>query len=167
MWGISWLAAKPVSFSRRTLLHGVSKYLKNGMILEGKKLLNIKMSVLTSLQFLSEAFLIPRRIERDIIINVRRVHVKCPLFVAEFNGTVLFSTDFQKKKILKYQTSRKSVQWKPSWSSMRTDGRTDKQTDTMNLTVAFRNSAKESKKRRTGKMQVQPSTQCLLDTTSN
>jgi hypothetical protein len=25
MWAISWLAAKPVSFSRRTLLHGVSK----------------------------------------------------------------------------------------------------------------------------------------------
>ena len=26
MQGISWLAAKPVSFSRRTLLHGVSKW---------------------------------------------------------------------------------------------------------------------------------------------
>ena len=25
MWGISWLAAEPVSFSRRTLLHGLSK----------------------------------------------------------------------------------------------------------------------------------------------
>ena len=25
MWGISWLGAEPVSFSRRTLLHGVSK----------------------------------------------------------------------------------------------------------------------------------------------
>jgi hypothetical protein len=25
MRGISWLAAEPVSFSRRTLLHGVSK----------------------------------------------------------------------------------------------------------------------------------------------
>ena len=28
MWGISWLAAEPVSFSRRTLLHGVSKYVQ-------------------------------------------------------------------------------------------------------------------------------------------
>ena len=27
MRGISWLAAEPVSFSRRTLLHGVSKYI--------------------------------------------------------------------------------------------------------------------------------------------
>ena len=26
MWGISGLAAEPVSFSRRTVLHGVSKY---------------------------------------------------------------------------------------------------------------------------------------------
>jgi len=25
MWGISWLAAEPVSLSRRTLLQGVSK----------------------------------------------------------------------------------------------------------------------------------------------
>jgi hypothetical protein len=30
MLGISWLAAKPVSFSRRTVLHGVSKYRKGG-----------------------------------------------------------------------------------------------------------------------------------------
>ena len=29
MWGISWLAAKPVSFSRRTLLHGVSSWSKS------------------------------------------------------------------------------------------------------------------------------------------
>ena len=35
MLEISWLAAKPVSFSRRTLLHGVSKYGKS----EGKLLL--------------------------------------------------------------------------------------------------------------------------------
>ena len=28
MQGITWLAAEPVSFSRRTLLHGVSKYSK-------------------------------------------------------------------------------------------------------------------------------------------
>jgi len=25
MWGISWLAAEPISFSRRTPLHGASK----------------------------------------------------------------------------------------------------------------------------------------------
>jgi hypothetical protein len=30
MRGISWLAAKPVSFSRRTLLHGLSKYVSKG-----------------------------------------------------------------------------------------------------------------------------------------
>ena len=38
MWGISWLAANPVSFSRRTLLHGVSKYIKtNWTILAQEK----------------------------------------------------------------------------------------------------------------------------------
>ena len=97
------------------------------MILEGKKLLNIKMSVLTSLQFLSEAFLIPRRIERDIIINVRRVHVKCPLFVAEFNGTVLFSTDFQKKNTqISNFTKIRSMEAELKFHA---DGRTDRQTD--------------------------------------
>jgi hypothetical protein len=33
MRGISWLAAEPVSFSRRTLLHGVSKYMNNHSIM--------------------------------------------------------------------------------------------------------------------------------------
>ena len=32
MWGISWLAAKPVSFSRRPLLHGVSKQAEVGRV---------------------------------------------------------------------------------------------------------------------------------------
>jgi len=32
MPGVSWLAAKPVSFSRRTLLHGVSKEYSNPKI---------------------------------------------------------------------------------------------------------------------------------------
>ena len=49
MRGISWLASEPVSFSRRTLLHGVSKhYIWSRMILKLdnvyalKKLLRIK-----------------------------------------------------------------------------------------------------------------------------
>ena len=31
--GISWLAAEPVSFSRRTLFHGVSKYIYDREVL--------------------------------------------------------------------------------------------------------------------------------------
>jgi hypothetical protein len=53
--------------------------------------------------------------------NVICLQVKYPLFLSYFdeNGTV--STNF--RKILKYQVSRKSVQWEPS-CSMRTDRRT-------------------------------------------
>ena len=52
------------------------------------------------------------------------------------------------EKILKYEMSLKSVEWKPS--SMRageqaeTDGRTDRQTD-MKLIIAFRKSANVTK----------------------
>ena len=50
------------------------------------------------------------------------LHVKCPLLLSDFNETRIFWTDFL--KMLKYQISWKSVQWKPS-CSMRADGRTD------------------------------------------
>jgi hypothetical protein len=53
----------------------------------------------------------------------RRLHVKYPLFLSEFNETWLFSTDC--RKILKNKISWKTVQWEPS-CSMRTDGRTDR-----------------------------------------
>ena len=47
MWGISWLAAEPVSFSRRTLLHGVSKCVFNNFVdktrLIGVSLVNKKV----------------------------------------------------------------------------------------------------------------------------
>ena len=48
-------------------------------------------------------------------------HVKCPLFLSDFNETWNFSKYC--RKILKYQISWKSVQWEPS-CSMRTDGQT-------------------------------------------
>ena len=53
-------------------------------------------------------------------------HVKCPLFLFDFNETWSFSMDLC--EILKYQISWKTVRWEPS-SSMRTDGRTDGPTD--------------------------------------
>jgi hypothetical protein len=64
------------------------------------------------------------------------LHVKYPFLLLDFKENCIFSTDFQ--KILKYQISRKSVQWEPS-CSMRTE------TDTTKLIVAFRNFAKQPK----------------------
>jgi hypothetical protein len=66
------------------------------------------------------------------------LHVKYPLLLPDFNETVTFSTYVQNK--LKYQFSRKPVQWEPSFS-MRTDG----WTDMTKLIVAFRNFEKKKK----------------------
>jgi len=49
------------------------------------------------------------------------LHVKCPLFLSDFNETLIFYTYF--RKVLKYEISRISVQWEPS-CSMRTDRQT-------------------------------------------
>jgi hypothetical protein len=54
------------------------------------------------------------------------LHVKYQLFLSSFSENGIFITDF--RKILKYQISWKSVQWKQS-CPMRMDGRTDGQTD--------------------------------------
>jgi hypothetical protein len=97
--------------------HIFPHYLINGTIF-GKMLLNIKCVFWFSLQLLSETFLILIRIQRDIIINVRRSSCKAPLFLSDFNETWILLTDF--RKIFKYQISWKCVQWEPS-CSMRTD----------------------------------------------
>jgi hypothetical protein len=75
------------------------------------------------------------RYDKKIHIDL---HVKYPLFLTNFNGTLIFSTDF--RKIHKYQISWKTVQREPS-CSMRTNGQTQRRTDMMELTVAFQNSA--------------------------
>ena len=63
---------------------------------------------------------------------------KYPLFLFDFNETYIFSTDLS-KKFLKYQISRKSVQWEPSCCI-----RTDRQ-NMAKLIVAFRNFANAPK----------------------
>jgi hypothetical protein len=101
-----------------------------------KKLMNIKCVFLVSLRILSEIFSILRRTERDVVIYIYIYtyiyiyiyiyigrHVKCPLFLSDFNETWIFSTDF--RKIVKYQIPWKHAQWQPR-CSMRTDGRTDR-----------------------------------------
>ena len=74
LWGHLWLL---------WFHHIFLRYLINFIIFE-KKLLNTKCVFWFSLQLLSKKFLILRRIERDIVINVRRLHVKYPLFFLDF-----------------------------------------------------------------------------------
>jgi len=86
-----------------------------------KKVTEYKMHVLIFSTILFETCLIVRRIERHMIKMYIDLHVKYPLFLFDFQRNLNFSTDF--RKILKYQFSLKTVQWKPS-CSMWTDRRT-------------------------------------------
>jgi hypothetical protein len=96
----------------------------------GKHLLNLQYVVWSSLQHVSQEFLILRRPEGDTIINIIDRHVKCPLFLWDFNETRIFPNDSW--KIFKYHISRKLVQWEPSCSIMTEgrmeDGQTDRET---------------------------------------
>jgi len=97
---------------------------------------------------LSEAFLILRRTQWNIIINLRLLRLMYPLFLLHLTGLEFSRRIFA--KIFKYQCSRKSIQWKPS-CSVRTDGqtetqtewqthrRTDREGDVVHVTVAFSN----------------------------
>ena len=74
----------------------------------GKKLLDTQCVFRFSLQALSGKFLILRRIQRDIIINVHICLCKLPIILVKifFYQTWISSTDF--RKIPKYHTLRKS-----------------------------------------------------------
>jgi hypothetical protein len=47
-----------------------------------------------------EIFLIIKRIRRDIVINVKSLHVKYLLFLADFSSNLNFLDKFSKKKKL-------------------------------------------------------------------
>ena len=96
--------------------------------LKKKKFFNIKCVFPVSLQLLSQAFLILRRTEQNMIKIVYWSSCEVPLFLYNFNKTWTFLTDFQ--KILKYQLSWQSTWWEPSCSM---------QTDITKLMVTFRN----------------------------
>jgi hypothetical protein len=75
-----------------------------------KNLLKINCVFSFPLQLLSKTFLILRRNKRDIVINVKSLHVKYQLFLSDFNKSWIFSTDFRKKKAQIYWL--KSIQAK-------------------------------------------------------
>jgi len=81
---------------------------------------------------MSETFLSLKRNEKDMIKKYIDFHEKCPSFLSDFNETWIISPDV--RKILKYQISWKSVQWKGvpcEWM--------DRLTTMAKLVVAFRN----------------------------
>jgi hypothetical protein len=61
-----------------------------------KKLLNIKRVLIFSIDF-SEIFLILRIIQRDIVINVKSLHAKYPLFLSDLNESLNFLDRFSRE----------------------------------------------------------------------
>ena len=78
------------------LEHIFQKFLIHGTIF-GKKLLVLKCVFWFSLHCLFETFLIIRRTQRVIVINLKSLHVKIPLFFSDFNKTCIFSIGFREK----------------------------------------------------------------------
>ena len=84
----------------------------------GEKKLNRKCVYWFCLQLSPETFLILRRIQQDIFINVHRPARKLLLFLLDLNETWIFSMDFW--KILKISYFTKIHQWVPK-STMQTE----------------------------------------------
>jgi hypothetical protein len=74
----------------------------NGTIFGEKKSLNINMCVLIFSATFVRNISHLRKIQRDISINVHKSPFKYPLFLLDFNKTIIFWEDFL--KIHKYQT---------------------------------------------------------------
>jgi len=77
---------------------------------------------------LSLTFLVISRIQRDTIINIQRSPCKKTGYACQILIKLEISVQIFEKKILKYQISRRSVQWEPSCS---------RRTDVQKLIVAF------------------------------
>jgi len=100
------------------LQHYLPHYLIKGTIF-AKKLFNIKCMFWTSLQLLSQTYLILRRIQRDIITNLRNYSRKVPRCSCQIWMKLNFSRQIF-EKCSDTKISWKSVQWEPN-RSVRTD----------------------------------------------
>jgi hypothetical protein len=101
----------------------------------GKKILLNKKYVFDFIPLLSETFIIPRRIQRDIVINIYRSLCKWLIILVIFEWNLNFFESFSKN--IQISNFIKIYQWVPSCSNA--DRRTDIRTDVMKLIVAFHN----------------------------
>jgi hypothetical protein len=81
------------------IYNNIPHFLVKGTIFEKKKLLNLKCVLISSTTYIwhiahSNTFLTLTRIERDMIKNL--YSSSCKLFLSDFNGTWIFSTEFRK-----------------------------------------------------------------------
>jgi len=89
---------------------------------------------------MSEIFLILRRMQPYLAAHVQYIgcHVKCPLFLSDFNNILIFSANFQEQNP---QTPR-FMKISPVTTELI---RADRQTNITKLKVAFRSFANEPK----------------------
>jgi hypothetical protein len=59
-----------------------------------KKLLDVKFVFWFCLQLLFGTFFILRRIQRDVVVKVKKSSRKVPIILTDFNETWIFFTDF-------------------------------------------------------------------------
>ena len=114
-----------------------SHYLTKGMIFR-KYLQNTKCAFCFSLKFLSETFLILRRIQRDTIININRSSFKVPVILYRLYSNLNFPYKFSKNLLIS-----NFIKIRPIGAEMFHAAR---QTDMTKLTVAFPNFAKARNK---------------------
>ena len=110
-----------------------------------KNVTEYKMCVLIFSTILFKKFLILRRIQRDIVINVKTSSCKVPVILVWFEWNLnIFRQIFVKR------WNTKTLQGHYGGSRIvpfgSTDGRTDEQTDTTKLIVAFLNFANAPRK---------------------
>ena len=88
-------------------LYNITKHYLINMIFRGKNLLKIKRVFWLSLRLLPQTFLTPRT-QWDMIKMYIGLHVKYPLFLLDFNNTLIFLTDFEKYSNTKFQENPSS-----------------------------------------------------------
>ena len=107
----------------------------------GKTLLNIKRLFSLSLQRLFQTFFVLRRIQRDIITNVRKSSFKVPVILVSINETWIFLDKFSKNFHTKNLIQIRPVGAELFDGDEQIDSRTYWNTDMTKPIFAFRNFA--------------------------